>query len=847
MKTLLRFFSWRYLRRHPVRVFLSVMSVALGVALFASVDISNTSTEAAFRRTVKKLAGNAQLQLVKSRSLGIQEDVLRKIDGLAGLKAAPVLQVTTTVPGSSDTLLIMGLDFTREASFRLWDTAEGEKPQVNALAFLGDAILISRGFADRHQLKMGGAFAIDTPTGPRKVGIAAIFKDEGPAQVFGGNVAVMPLKTAQKLFRRAGNVDRIEILVAGDVEDAARRLREALGPSYIVRPPPTQNSFLDEALTRLRALLGISVVALLVGIFIIYNSVSISVIERVREIGTLRAIGATRPQVFAVILLEWTLLGLIGSAGGLAIGMGLAKSLIQIWTREVNQVTMIVDISELAVLPRTIVGSLLIGSLTTLLAALFPARTAMAITPIEMLRQNLFVMASVDRFYRAFAVGLASIVVALVLLVGPFAFEGVGLVASFFAFLGAALVMPQATLWSSGLLRPMLHRLFRLLGFLAADNVAKFPQRTALTVVALAGALAMMVSSSSIVLGIKVRSAEWMEDAFPFDCTVRASDFSATLYANVTLPEDAVAAVNELPQVESTYGVRSLLQEQGAYDVMVFALDMDRYAAMQAARKRHGFVLPGTLPDLVAGKGAIVSQNFAKLHKVRIGDPFELETPKGARRLTVLGTYEEYSWPQGSVFIHRPVYAEAFDDPSVSYLDIRFKPGVSPADGRKAVVDKLKEKHALFVYDVADLKRLGDEIMDNTLMLLNVQVALAIVIGFFGIVNTLLISVMRRTREIGLLRAVGMTGGQVGSMILIESLLIAGVGAVLGVLLGLAGARWPLALHVEQVSGYWLPLYVPWSTIAIAVGASFLIGVVASVLPSRRAAKLNVLEAITYE
>jgi putative ABC transport system permease protein len=126
-------------------------------------------------------------------------------------------------------------------------------------------------------------------------------------------------------------------------------------------------------------------------------------------------------------------------------------------------------------------------------------------------------------------------------------------------------------------------------------------------------------------------------------------------------------------------------------------------------------------------------------------------------------------------------------------------------------------------------------------------VALAIVIGFFGIVNTLLISVMRRTREIGLLRAVGMTGGQVASMILIESLLIAVVGAVLGIALGLAGARWPLAMHVEQVSGYWLPLYVPWGTMAIAGAASLLIGGVASVLPSRRAARLNVLEAITYE
>jgi putative ABC transport system permease protein len=145
------------------------------------------------------------------------------------------------------------------------------------------------------------------------------------------------------------------------------------------------------------------------------------------------------------------------------------------------------------------------------------------------------------------------------------------------------------------------------------------------------------------------------------------------------------------------------------------------------------------------------------------------------------------------------------------------------------------------------LKRLADSVMDNTLQLLNVQVALAIVIGFFGIVNTLLISVLSRTREIGLLRAVGMTTDQVGSMILIEALFMAVVGAVLGIVLGLAGAKWPLAFHVAQVSGYWLPLHAPWLTIGLAVASALLIGAVASILPSRRAAKLNVLEAITYE
>jgi putative ABC transport system permease protein len=243
----------------------------------------------------------------------------------------------------------------------------------------------------------------------------------------------------------------------------------------------------------------------------------------------------------------------------------------------------------------------------------------------------------------------------------------------------------------------------------------------------------------------------------------------------------------------------------------------------------------------------IVSRNFAKLHRVKPGEAITLGSPQGPLQFRVLGTYEEYSWPQGSVFMHRAVYQEHWGDSSLSYLDIKFKPGVSGEDVRRKIKVRLNESNSLFVYDTAALKKLGDTTMDNTLDLMNVQVALAIVIGFFGIVNTLLISVMSRTREIGLLRAVGMTTGQVGSMILIESLVIASVGALLGIALGLAGAKWPLAVHVEQVSGYSLPLHVPWVTIGAALAASLVIGVVASVLPSRRAACINILEAITYE
>jgi putative ABC transport system permease protein len=850
MRALFRYFSLTYARRHPFRVLLSFLAVALGVALFVSVDVSHTSTEAAFRRTVDDLSGRAQLQVVRGRMLGVEENVLRKLDAIPGVKSAPVLQATTTLPEwpKAPPLLILGLDFAREASFRLWNVAKGEKPQVNPLVFfLRDAIIVTETFAREHQLRVGSVFPLDTPGGHRKVAVGAIFRDEGPARVFGGSVSVMPLATAQRLFKRQGKVDRIELVVAGDVEAAAARLREALGPDYRVLPPPRQNSFLDEALTRIQALLGISVIALLVGIFIIYNSVSISVVERTREIGTLRALGATKAQVFGVILSEWAVVGLFGSAAGLGLGIGLAHALIEMTTREANQLMMVVGTGAVFVLPRTLAVGMVLGWLTAVLAAFFPARQAMSITPIEMLRQGLYENRPSSGIRTAFWLGALAIGLAIAGVAGPVRFPNIGLFTCVLAFLGAALVLPEITRDLSRVTQPLFRRLFSLAGFLAADNLAKFPQRTALTVTALAGALAMMVASTAMITSIKVHGSRWLDEALPFDCQVTSVNYDASLYTTMPLPAEAVALIAQVPGVDFYYEVRSALQDFGDRDVMIFGVESEKYVRMQALRGGTGFVLPGTLADLVSGAGVIVSENFAQLHSVRKGESVELLTPHGPERFRVLGTYEEYSWPQGSIYMDLAVYRRLWDDPSVSYVEVKFTPSAPKAQTRRAIADRFRGNYSLFVYAVEDLKRVGDDTLDRTLRYTNVQVAVSVLIGFLGIVNTLLISVMRRTREIGLLRAVGMTRAQVSEMILVESVVTALVGGVLGVALGLAGAQWPLMLHVIQISGYGMTLIIPWGTVALALASAVVIGILASVLPGRRAARLNILEAITYE
>jgi putative ABC transport system permease protein len=847
VRTLLRYFSWSHTRRHPVRSILSGIAVALGVSLTVSVDVSRSSAEEAFRKTVLRMSGNAPLQVTRGRHLGVEEAALAKLDAVPGLRAAPVVQANTTTRGEQPaSVTVMGLDLIRESVLKRWGD-EGTA-RVNPLSFLGGVgIIVSETFARARALKPGSSVALDTPLGVRRFSVAAVTSGSGIAELFGGNVVVLPVRTVQQLFQKPGRFDRIELLVQGDVEAAAARARAALGPEYTVGPPPQSSAVLDEAMTRLEALMGIGVIALLVGVFITYNSVSICVAERLKEIGTLRALGATKPQIFGALLVEWGLGGFLGSVLGVWIGIVLARVLLRMTAGEVNQVTLVVDVGTLHVLPRTPVLGLLIGTLTSMAGAFFPSRRALRVPPVDLIRQEAMTRAAAERFGATFAVGLASIAAGIALpLLAP-ALPNAGLASAFLAFLGAGLAMPRISVAASRAVRPLLRRLFRLEGFLAADNLAKAPQRTALTVVALAGALGMLVATSAIIESFKVRGRRWIEEAFPFHVSVNPVDLGSMLYADRPMPEGVRAALGDMEEVDLLYAARAVLLGHGERDIMVLGVEMEGYARMQALHGGQGYVAAGQREALRSGRGVVVSGNYAVLHGTGVGKTLELATRKGPRAFEIVGTYEDYIWPQGAVYLELAVYQELWEDPSVSYLDVRFKPGVPVAEGKRRVEERLRRLGTLFVYDVDQLKAVSDETLDRTLRFANAQVGVAALIGFLGIINTLLISVIGRTREIGLLRAVGMTRPQVGRMILAESLFLAWMGGLLGVALGLLGARGPLLFHVERISGYAMPLSIPWTAIALSLGAALVLGVVGSVLPARRAAQMPLIQALNWE
>jgi putative ABC transport system permease protein len=841
---LLRLFSLRYVARHRLRTALGFSAIALAVALYVSSAMANAGIVASAERTARDLAGSADWIVARCRTGPIDDGILRRVRGIPGAVAAPLIQAPTTIPGESpEPILIFGVDFMSDAMLRLYEVSGASDPAaVVRTAFRGDGILVSRRLAARRDLAVGSRLPVNAKDGPRDLEVTGLLEDVGPARVFGGGFAVVRIGTAQRLFRSPGVYDRIEIAgpTRGQVEEAL--------PECAVEPAGRIRSVVIDAINRLESFVAIGVIALLVGIFIVYNAVAISVVERSKLIGTLRALGTTSRQIQTLLFAEWLAIGLLGSVAGVIVGIALARGLVRFAADTINSLMLVIDVQEIPVDPTIAATGLALGIVASLVAAWFPARQAMRTSPVEILRPRSYRLRR--RKPRMFQTGLATfgLWIAVTLAFGPHSL--MALVSTGLVFVAIALMLPSITMRAARGLRASAGRLFGAAGFLGLDNVTKFPDRTALTATALAGTLAMMVASATLVAGFASGTRNWMDQAFPFDVAVTASDFMTSVYTSDVLPRSTIDDVRAVEGAGIVYGVQKAFAEFEKQEVMVLALEAEGFWSAHAAKGlsewARQFGDPAANEAFLRGEAVHVSRNFSQRFGVGEGDRILLPTPSGAAGFEVTHVIEDYSWPQGLVAIDLDRFRELWKDDALTYIDVRAAPGVEPAELKRRLEEALDDRTA-FVYTVDEIKDVATDTLHQTMVFANVQVLIAIAIGFLGIVNTLLMSVMQRTREIGLLRAVGMTRRQVARTVTAEAVYTALLGGVIGILTGILGALIPVRLYMLSVTGYLMPIAIPWLTLLGALVAALAIGWIASVLPARRAARIDVLEAIGYE
>ncbi|MGN6202182.1 MAG: ABC transporter permease [Solirubrobacterales bacterium] len=719
---------------------------------------------------------------------------------------------------------------------------EGHKPRGPTEASIDQAA------AEGSDLKLGQTIELIGQGRAQKFRLVGLTK-LGSASFGGASIAQVTLPTAQRLTHKRGRFDQISVAAADGVSPEALKRRIARKmPAGVKVETAKENA--DRASEEIRESLGFlktfllvfGFIAVFVGSFLIFNTFSITVAQRISEFGMLRTLGASRRQILTTVLVEAAAIGLLGALIGIGGGFVLAK-LINIIFEAVGAD---LPTTSLQLASRTVIVSLVVGMVVTMVSSLVPALRATRVPPIAAL--HAFAPAPTRRrrlVYLVLSVLLAAIGIAMVL-IGLLGSGGAGQRAGLMGG-GAVIVVFAVSIFSPRLVPPLaivagwpLERLRHLTGRLARENAQRNPSRTAITAAALMIGLALVAFVTVFAAGLKSTVAQVVDENFAGGLVIQNSDgFSP-------IPNGAAAAARKIPGVElvaTIRGAQAKVVEGGTTGgtVQVNAPTRDIGEALNIEWTKGG---PAALRNL-SGREAIVSDDFASSHDLEPGDSFKLLTQTRAQpRFRVTGEFESKLGVLGSVLVTQAAMAREFRQTQDLFDFVKVEEG---ADEAKVQALLTAGSERLFpvteVLNQGELKEEREGQIDGLVKLVFALLAFAILISIFGIANTLALSIHERTRELGMLRAIGMSRRQVRTMIRYEAVITALIGAILGMVLGIVFA----ALIAQPLKDEGFTLSYPIGSLALLLVFAAVIGVIAAIWPARRASRLDVLQSLQYE
>ncbi|PIV20833.1 MAG: hypothetical protein COZ69_10095 [Deltaproteobacteria bacterium CG_4_8_14_3_um_filter_45_9] len=847
---LLKNITLRHLRLHKGRTILSIIGIALGVGVFVSVQMAIHTAIESFNATVDHVSGKANFQIT-SFGRGFSEEVYLKVKKVPGVKAAtPVIQYTSKMDEPiGEPLYLLGIDVFSDQPFREYQFYQSED---EGLLFLKDphSIAITEKLANRHGLKKGEKITLIVGSKKVILNITNLLKMEGPANSLEGNFGLIDIASAQEALEKVGLIDRIDLMVdkSKPIEAIERELRKVIPPGVEVRRSDTRSGQIEKMVSAFHLnLTALSFISLIVGMFLIYNAISISVIQRRREIGILRSVGLTRPQTLRLFMGEAVWIGCLGSLIGIGIGIGLAKIMLYLVSRTITALYILVKAEHLLISPTVLIAGFGMGVLASVLSSIGPAREASRIAPKEALALGTLETKIKIRLRHFSLIGIGFLILSFIFaLQKPIYHRPIlGFLAALLILIGVSFLIPSVTTLLNRLLAPLLGFLFGSEGKLASRYIHDSMARTVITIAALMTALSMLISISIMILSFRKTVDLWVEQSINGDVFIFPGSYSITGYSAL-LPLEVSRALPSLPGVKAVDSFRALEAEYQGQPALIASVDGEVFLNLKVIRFTRGN-RQAILQQFAAGQAILVTESFSIKHQVKAGDRIKLNTPKGEKDFLIAGVFYDYSSDWGMVLLEKKIFQSLWDDETFHSAGIYLKEGVSQETFKETLRERYSKPYRLFVVSHRELRNEVLKIFDQTFAITYALEFIAIIVAILGIINSLNALIIERQRDIGIIRAVGAFRRQIEKTTLIEAGMIGFFSHILGLLCGFLLSVLLIYVINKQSFGWTIQFSIPlWSLIE-----SWLVVMVTSIgagfIPARRAAKMNVVESLRME
>ncbi len=834
--------------REPVRMGLTILAVAIGVAVVLAIDLAGSAAAGSFHSSMESLAGRYTLEIVATG--GVLDSIVATVATQpVPLEYSARIEGYATVVESKETFPLIGIDMIAEGSRYLrgghpLKAEKSEPSDEGAIEAMEDpaSIWVSSSLnkeqGDKLDLLINDR--VETRT------VRGVYNDSTGNE----NVILMDLAGADRALQRSGRVDRILLKIpeTADQKEWQKRIAALLPAGVQIRAQGTGTDENRKMLAAFRWNLRLlSYIALVVGAFLIYNTISISVVRRRAEIGIVRALGASRRDVLLAFLGEAAGIGLVGALIGLPVGRLMASGAVKLMGATVNMLYVSSRPGTIALGASAVAIALLIGSGVSIAAALGPAREAMQVAPVDaMARGRRECLSRInkrrDLVVAVLLAGAAALLSRLPAVGGKPVF---GYVAAILLIAAAAYAMPPMVHFVVATATGLLRRLLGVAGLMASRSLAASLGRTSVLVGTLATSVAMMTAVGIMVGSFRQTVVSWMDHQLPADLYLRpAGDEGADRHPTMSL--EWTEKIAKLPGVAAVDRLRAYEISYEGMPVTLASMDAQALGPYDKSNFFSGRPAREVLAELRGQNNILVSEPFTYKHHVKAGDSIELALRATRERFRIVDVYYDYSSERGTILMDRETLLKYLPDPAPSNVAVFVAAGTKPEQVRREIFDAA-EGHKILVFSDRDLRSEAVRIFDRTFAITYALEAIAVLVAVMGIAGALLALVIDRRRELGLLRFLGASSGQVRRLILVEAGLLGLLANFAGLVLGYFLSLILVFVINKQSFGWTIRFHWPAAVLCGALTVVYVATVLAGLYPAEVAVKLNPLEVVHEE